>query len=146
MPTAGKLAGAVIFAALGYVIAEAYAMNLPPGTAFPAFGAGLALLGLICGWRIVGAQARSGLVGALNGGLQTAVTMVFLGLFFFSTWQMILKSLRKMYDGPFEAVVGIFEMMVEYGSYAMTPRVLGLMIVGGFVCGWLTGMIGRRYP
>ncbi|SEN29999.1 hypothetical protein SAMN04488103_104137 [Gemmobacter aquatilis] len=145
MPTAGKLVGALLFAVLGYVTAEVFKPGMPPGTAFGYFSFICAGLGALCGWLVMGKRAGMNFAGVFSAGLQTALVLAFAALFGFSTYLMIGKSLRKLYDGPFEAVIGIFELMIEHGVLMLTPPVLMALLIGGPVCGVITGWFGRRW-
>lgn len=146
MPTAGKLAGALIFAGLAWLITELYAGSIPPDQSFGDYRLFASIVGLICGWTIMGPQTRREPVILMNTGLQTVLMTVVFCILSLSTYQMVISALRMLYDGPVDAVVGIFAFAVEYGKILAAPKVLGAIIAGGFAGGWLAGMIGRRLP
>jgi hypothetical protein len=146
MPTAGKLAGAVVFAVVAWVVTELYARAIPPDQALGDYRSIAAFIGLVCGWRIMGPQADRALMVTLSAGLQTSLMTVVFSLLALSIYQMVIKSLRMLYDGPVAAVVGIFEMAVEYGLVLINGPVLLAIVLGGFIGGWISGIVGRNYP
>ena len=50
-----------------------------------------------------------------------------------------------MYDGPMEAVLGIFDFMIEYGRKMMATDFIGLVLGGGAVAGIFAEMAGKRW-
>jgi hypothetical protein len=50
-----------------------------------------------------------------------------------------------LYDGPMEAVLGVFEIMLDYGRMMLQPDVLGVLAVGGILGGMLAEWAGRRW-
>jgi hypothetical protein len=57
---------------------------------------------------------------------------------------MIKNSTKKIYDGPLEAMLAIFDIMAKYGKLALTPEVLGTLAVGGMLGGLLAEWVSRR--
>jgi len=67
-------------------------------------------------------------------------------LFLFSFHEMVKKSLRKSYDGPVEAVVNVFEIMLEWAQ-VFAVQELGIVIaVGSALAGLITEFVGKRWP
>lgn len=147
MPTAAKLVGAILFGCLGAVMAL-YAPailpeSMPHGALLPVSAAVAAVLG----WMISGAAAgrgRSYAEGASTG-VRTAVTATLVVLFAFSVVQMLKLAFRKLYDGPVEAVVGVFEEMVKLAPLLLDAGFIILLVAGGMVAGALTEAAGRRW-
>lgn len=146
MPTAAKLVGSVLFAGLAYLLAGMFRQYLPPATQLGWFGTICTLIGFFCGWKIMGANAGQGLVIALNNGLRTAVTMVFLALVLFSLEEMYQVAVRKMYDGPLDALLGAVNIGSGFAVMLLQPDFLAVLILGGVFCGWLTEQAARRWP
>ena len=147
MPTAAKLAGLVFFAALGAVIALYVPRLLPPGMArgmlFPVT---VGIAG-ITGWRVAGRalERGKGLFDSVATGMRTAVVALFFVLLAFACGEMVKQAFRKVYDGPVEAVVGVFEELIEFLPMLADPPFIALLLGGGAIAGVLTGMIGRRW-
>ncbi len=82
---------------------------------------------------------------AAGSGLRTSVTLVFFALLGFSTYHMILQSTKMVYDGPMDAVLGIFDFMMENGRAMLTAGVLGVLGIGGLVGGMVAEWASRRW-
>jgi hypothetical protein len=145
MPTASKLAAAVAFALLGYFIAQTLVPHLPEGTRLGLFREISAAIGFVVGWLVMGPLPRSNFGGAAGSGMRTALTVVFWALLGFSIYLMIRKSMHMMYDGPMQAVLGVFDLMLQYGKMMLVPDVIGVVLVGGALGGMAVEWVGRRW-
>jgi hypothetical protein len=145
MPTAAKLVAAVFFAALGFLMAEAYKPTQPPETQFGSFSFICAGIGLLCGWLVSGSLAGKGYGKAWGNGVRTAITTVFFALLAFSLYTMILRSMKLRYDGPMEALTAAIDLMREYGMLMLDQRFLLTVLIGGFVGGIVTEWSSRRW-
>lgn len=145
MPTASKLTAAVLFALLAFVILHTLIPHLPEGTQIGRAREISTAVGFAVGWLLMGKQTGQGYKVALSTGLMTSVAVVFWALLGFSIYLMIRKSMRMMYDGPMEAVLGVFDLIVEYGRTMLVPDVLAVVVVGGFVGGLVTEWAGKRW-
>ena len=116
MPTAAKLFAAVMFAAVGFLAAQAYVPSLPEGTQIGFLREICAGLGLVIGWFVMGRLVGKGYVEAVGFGIRTSVTILFWATLGFSIYEMILRSTKMMYDGPMEALLGVFDLMIYYGT------------------------------
>lgn len=145
MPTASKLVAAVAYALLGFLAAQTFIKYLPEGTPLGYFREITAAIGFIVGWLVMGKLTRKGYREAINSGLVTALILVFWALLAFSLYFMLRKSMRMMYDGPMEAVLGIFQLMFDYGKMLVQPDMLGVILMGGIVAGMVTEWAGKRW-
>lgn len=146
MPTAAKFAAALCFAMFGAVAAEMVKPALPEGTQFGYFVPICALIGLLNGWLVMGVLVGHGYRTAMGSGVRTAVTVVIWALLVFSIYQMVLRSMSvNRYDGPMEAVVAAFGLMLDYGKVLLTPAILGTFFVGGVIGGAITEWVGKRW-
>ena len=145
MPTASKFVAALAFALLGFIAAQTFVKYMPEGTPLGYFREMTAAIGLITGWLVMGKLTRKGYREAINSGLMTALILVFWALLAFSLYFMLKKSMRMMYDGPMEAVLGAFQLMFDYGKMLLVPDMLGVMVVGGIVAGLVTEWAGKRW-
>jgi hypothetical protein len=57
MPKAARLVAALAFAALGYLAAEVFKNTMPERTVWGYFNPISAVIGLLCGWGIIGSWA-----------------------------------------------------------------------------------------
>ncbi len=144
MPTAAKLVSAVLFAALAFLAADLYVPGMPGNPAVAYFREGCAVIGMLCGWMVMGRLVGKGMVAAAGSGFRTSATILFWCLLGFAVYEMVEKSTKKIYDGPMEAMLAIFDIMVKYGKLALTPEVLGTLAVGGMLGGLLAEWVSRR--
>lgn len=145
MPTASKLVAAVAYALLGFVAAQTFVKHLPEGTPLGFFREITAAIGFVVGWLVMGKLTRKGYREAINSGLVTALIWLFWTLLAFALYFMLKKSMRMMYDGPMEAVTGIFQLMFDYGKMLLVPDMIGVIVVGGVLAGLVSEWAGKRW-
>ena len=145
MPTTAKLVAAAFFAVIGWLAANAHIPALGENAAIGYFREISALIGLVVGWSVMGSLVGQGYADAVGSGLRTSVTLAFFALLIFSTVLMFRETTRMSYDGPMEAVLGVFELMLEHGRKMLTPGGLGVLVVGGALGGVLTEWAARRW-
>jgi len=145
MPTAARLTAAIFFTLVGLAFAFQASQYFPeakePDYWFYLNGAA----GAILGWVVCGTRAGSGYPNGIANGVTTGVGMLFWVYFIMSFHDMIKKSLRKSYDGPVEAVVNVFEIMLDWGKVFFIPELGLLMLAGCVVAGFITEFIGKRF-
>jgi len=146
MPTTGRLVAAVLFAALSWYVSELTKPLFPEGSDQGKMSEVNAAIGFFVGWLVAGSRARGPWSSAVGYGLTAAVAAFFWCLFLQSFAEMIVKSLRKQYDGPVEAVVSVFEIMLEFGTLVATPQIIATILIGGIVAGLITESAARKYP
>lgn len=145
MPTAAKLFAAFAFAVLAFFTAEIFKPHMPEGTQFGYFSFVSALIGLVAGWRVMGPEAGRGNWQAVNSGLKTSAVMVGLALIIFSTYEMFLLAFRPAYKGPMEAIVGIFELAIDFLLRMIAWDVIAVLIFGGALAALLSEWAARRW-
>lgn len=145
MPTAPKLFSALFFALVAALAAHLFIPVLPEGTQVKMFRELSAVIGFFCGWFILGRSTGHGMVEGINRGIVTSVAVLFWCLLLFSIYFMVRKSTRMMYDGPMDAVLGVFELMLEYGTLLRHPATPLVLLGGGVLGGVLAEAIGRRW-
>ncbi|MCF6316185.1 MAG: TrgA family protein [Marinosulfonomonas sp.] len=145
MPSAGRAVGAVLFAILVWFASELFKPLLPEGTAFGRFSEFNALFGVVLGWLMMGPRAHPNLSASITSGITATVAIVFWILLAHSIIEMLKLSLRKRYDGPVEAVVGVFQLMIKYGTIMATPEILGTLFISGMIIAVVSGRAERRF-
>ncbi|MGL5010561.1 MAG: TrgA family protein [Paracoccaceae bacterium] len=146
MPTAAKLVAAVLFALLGFFVADLYAQGITTGRRTTWLHEGAAAISMICGWRVMGVLVGKGMGAAVGSGIRTALTAVFFTLLAFAIYDMVVISTKGRYDGPMEAVLAVFEIIVNLGRGLLTPEIIGTLLVGGALGGIASEAISRRWP
>ncbi len=146
MPTGAKLMAALSFGIVGWIVANAYVPTLPSGISVGLFRELVGLLGAIVGWKVMGRSVGKGYGAAIGSGWKTMIVLVFFALLFFSIREMVLLSMKMRYEGPMDAVLAVFELMLEQAQALLVPNVLASIVVGGAIAGVLTENASRRWP
>jgi hypothetical protein len=145
MPTAAKLLAALAFALVAFLAAEAFKPLMPEETVFGWFSQICAVFGALCGWMVMGSRAGRGWTTAMGVGLTTSAAVAVVSVFAFSGREMVFRSMNRRYDGPMEAVVGTFDIALDYGWRMADAQVLGILAGGGILAGLITEFAARRW-
>ncbi len=145
MPTAAKLVAAVAFAALAFFAAEIFKGAMPDRTVWGLFNPICAAVGALCGWFVMGGLAGHGYQAATGYGIRTAITCLFWVVILFSIYEAVKRSTKMRYDGPMEAVLGMFDLALEYLQLMVTAPMIAAVLLGGALAGALTEWAGRRW-
>ncbi|OIQ43428.1 MAG: tellurium resistance protein [Roseobacter sp. MedPE-SWde] len=146
MPTAARLIAAIALGLLAIVISVQVVPLMPEGTDFGYFFHINVALGLLTGWIFMGRRVGYGVVPAINNGLTGAAVMVLWALFIQGAWEMFDRAMRNRYGGPFEALLEIFTLSLEYFFVIAVPSVLLPLVIGGCLAGLLAENVHRRWP
>ena len=146
MPTAGKLVAAILFSGLGALATYLIIPQPPEGTNFGWFMPGNALIGLLAGWIVAGSWSEHGYYNAVGYGLMAMVSMVAWGLLIYTSIEMVEGSIRKMYDGPVDAVVSVLELGVDYLRVIASAELVIFLVIVGIICGLVTDFFAQRFP
>lgn len=141
MPTAAKLVSAILLAVVAWLACDAIRPLLPEQTRFGWFNHVGAGIGLIVGWRVIGIRVQGTFFEAISAGLTGAAALVFWNLLVQSFNEMLANALARRYSGPFEGLVGVFYIAIDYLQYLADPTVLAI-IIGGSV---LTAVVANRF-
>lgn len=146
MPTAAKLIGAILFAALAYYVSEQIKLLLPnEGSGATWLSQVNAFFGLIMGWRIVGRNAGMGFMPSAGFGLTTIFAVAFWALLIWAAYEMIERAVSGRYRGPVEALLSMSNLMVEYAILIFSPSVLMTAVIGSLGIGIVTEFFARRW-
>lgn len=145
MPTAAKLVAAILTAGLGYFVADLVVAHLPEQDQINWMREVSAVLGILVGWQFLGRRVGGGLKSAVGMGLSTALVLFASGMFTFAGYEMLIRSLRKSYDGPFEALQGMVAIGFENLEYVNYADVISALVVGGILLGLITEFAARRW-
>jgi hypothetical protein len=145
MPTAAKFVAALAFGLVGWLAAHFYVPLLPEGTGVGYFREIVAGLGLFLGWWSLGPAVGKSYADALSLGLKTSALVVAWSLLGFSTYYMILRSTKMMYQDAGEAVLDVPTLMLHYGKLMGSVPLLAVLVVGGVLGGWAAEFAARRW-
>jgi hypothetical protein len=146
MPTGAKAMAAISFAVVGWIVANTYVPNMPQAESVGYMREWTAVIGAVIGWRVMGTSVGKGYVRAVGSGLKTVIVMIFFALLLFGIYEMLQLSVRMRYDGPQEAILDVFQRMLDRSIPLLTVPVLAAIGIGGAVAGILTENASRRWP
>jgi len=144
MPTAGRLVAALGLAAVAWYASQLVRGLMPEDTNFGYFDYVNVGLALIFGWTTIGKRLGRGLVAGMNAGVTGAAVLVFWALFAQAAWEMLDRSMNRRYDGPFEAIVGLFDLFVEYGAALLDARFIAVLLGGAILVGLVSELVAKR--
>ncbi|WP_212525755.1 TrgA family protein [Actibacterium sp. MT2.3-13A] len=146
MPTAARLFAALAYAVVAFAASERFKPLLPEGLDTGYLSEINAAIGLLSGWFVMGRLAGDGYLRAVTHGVRTTAVLAFYVLLAHSVREMFRLSMRMRYDGPLEAVVGVFEVAMDYGRMIVTaPEVMGILLLGGVLAAWVAEFAARRW-
>lgn len=145
MPNAARLVAAVSLALLAFILSRLIMPLMPEGTGFGYFTHVNVFLGCLVGWIVVGKRAGRGTTSGINNGLTGVLALLFWGLFVQGVYEMMRQALRNRYDGPFEALLAIFEIAADYAMILITPAFIATLVIGGVLSGLATEFAWRRW-
>ncbi|WP_420584177.1 TrgA family protein [Ruegeria sp.] len=145
MPSAPRLVAAICLLVVAFLVSGMIISNGEEGKSYGAFTYVNMVLGIVCGWIIMGKRAGRGWTAAVNNGLTGVASLVFWGLFVQGCYEMFRLAMRHRYDGPFEALLGIFQIGVEYGQQLLVPEILWTLAIGALIAGLATEEASRRW-
>lgn len=144
MLTAGRLAAAIFFGAVGWYFSQEATPFFEDGQIPSYWLQTCVAIGVVCAWMLNGKKAGVGYSGGVGQGLTTIVAFAFWVLFTVSFFDMIAKSMRNRYDGPVEAVVDVFALMGEYVLDFASIQLGLILLVGGIAGGLFTEFVAKR--
>lgn len=145
MPTAAKIVAAICLAAIGWHASEVFRPLMPEGTDFGHFNMVNVILGILCGWFVVGTRVGRTYLESFSAGLTGVAAMVFWALFLQSMNEMLKLALQNRYEGPVEGLVSVFEIAVDFGSRMLNFELIAVLVIGGMITGVLAEWASRRW-
>ena len=146
MPTAAKLIGAILFAALAWYVSLEVKLLMPDeGRGATLLAPMNALIGVAMGWRIMGQRAGAGFVPAIGFGLTTVFAITFWAILLWSGYTMIIRATRGRYTGPGDALEGMGDLMLEYARLIVDPTAVGPAVIGALICALITEYFSHRW-
>lgn len=145
MPTASRMVAAFGLAAFAWYASQLVRELMPPETNFGFFDYVNIVLALLIGWFTIGKRLGRGIVPGINAGVTGMAVLVFWALFTQSSWEMLERSMDRRYKGPFEAIVGLFELFVEYAAKLADANFISVLIGGAFIVGFVSELVAKRW-
>ena len=145
MPDAARLFAAIGLAITAFIVSGQIMPLMPEGTDFGYFTWVNMAIGALSGWIVMGKRAGTGITAAINNGVTGMVAMVFWALFVQGTYEMVRLAMRNRYDGPFEAIMAIFEIGIDYAMTIFVTQVVVTLVAGGVLTGLATEYAWRTW-
>ena len=147
MLTMPKLISALMIGFIAWIASGLVMEVMPRETDFGWFVPLSVVVGLACGWMILGRRAtgRLGLSIAASIGLTAVLGMVFWTLFLVSFNEILRLSLEGRFDGAVAALQALVPVMGDYGQYLVETDTILLLAIGGPVAGILADAAARRW-
>lgn len=145
MPTAARLVAAISLSLIAFLVSGMVIPLMPEGMDFGYFTWVNVGLGVLCGWIVMGKRAGRGITEAINNGLTGGAALIFWGLFVQGTYEMVRLAMKNRYDGPFKALLSIFEIGFEYGTTIFVPNIIATVLVGSVLAGLATEFAWRQW-
>jgi len=145
MPSASRLVAAICLVVIAFLVSSMIIENGEEGKDYGYFTIVNIALGWICGWKIMGKRAGRGWTAGVNNGLTGVASLVFWALFVQGCYEMFRLAMRHRYDGPFEALLAIFKIGLDYGQLLLVPEILVTLVVGAVAAGLATEEASRRW-
>lgn len=144
MPTAAKLVAAVLMAAVGYTVAAIIQPTLPDQVRADYIAPLSAFIGLIVGWRFLGPRVGRGLHNLPAFALTAGALLAFSSVLAFAFWQMIQRSFRLSYGGPFEALEDMVQIAVhDAREYLLATEPLFALLIGSVIATLVTELVAK---
>ena len=145
MPDAAKLVASLFIGGIAYVASLLIMPLMPDSTDFGSFVYVNTVIGLICGWMVMGKRAGRGITAAINNGLGGSLVLVIWGLFIHSCYQMFDRAMDNWYNGAFTALAAIFQFMAEFALILIDPAVIFWLVGSGIIAGLATEYAWRTW-
>lgn len=146
MPDAARLVAALCLVLIAFIVSGQVMPLMPEGIDFGYFTYVNMAIGWLTGWIVMGKRAGRGTVWAINNGLTGVAAMVAWALFVQGGYEMVRLAMRNRFDGPFEALMAIFEIGLDYGMVVLSaPNILITLLVGAVLAGLATEFAKGRW-
>lgn len=145
MPTAAKLISTLALALMACAVVLLLKGHLPVGQKPGPLMAVALVLAALTGWRMLGRDVGRGWMAAASAGLKATLVLCVATLFVMSFCKMIGRSLQRLYDGPLDALLGVFDLMQHFAPLLTYNDVAATLLLGGMLAGLAAEAAGRRW-
>ncbi len=145
MPTAARAMAAVCLAIIAYFVSGMVMPLMPESTDFGYFVPLNVVLGLCIGWIVMGSRAGRGTTAAINNGFTGVFVLMLWGVGIQAINEMIRLAMKHRYDSPFEAIVAVFYIGIDFVMIIATVPIGIALVVASVVAGLLTEAASRKW-
>ena len=137
MPTASRIFGGAILAAIFYFASIVFIDAYRPGMVFFEFNVGAAIMGLWGGWVVLGKRVGHGFPSSIGAGVLATFAATFWGLFVFSVTNMFLRTKTFRFTDVEAAFFYVVDQFILYWKTIFTSETIFYMIIGAVLAGLL---------
>ncbi len=145
MPTIGRMVSAVGLMIVAWFASEQTRTLMPPHTDFGYFNTVNVALGCVCGWVVTGKRLGRGFSQGISAGWTGLAALVFWAIFLQAANEMLDLSLHRRFDGPLEAIVGMFNLSLDYVKLLLDAKLAGILVGGAAIIGLISELVARRW-
>lgn len=145
MPDRAKVMGALCLCAMAYILSELVKPAFLEDYNFGYFTYVNMLIGVIIGWTFMGKRAGYGVVPAFNSGVTAIISLMFVAIAVQSVNEMLRLAMRNRYDGPFDAVLSIIPIGLDYLVLVSNVPFWGTALIGGALSGLIVEAVWLRW-
>ena len=145
MPDAARLVAALSLALIAFIVSGLIMPLMPEGTNFGWFTYVNIVLGILCGWIVMGRRAGRGTTAAINNGLTGVAALVFWGLFVQGGCDNVRAGNLRREGVPLEAFSAIFEIVLYMRESIFVPTVVLTLLAGAVLAGLATEYAWRTW-
>jgi len=146
MPTFGRLISALSLALVAYLAADQIRAVLPDSIPARLLLPVSVILALGLGWHTLGRRLGHGWTNSINAGLTAGGLLTFWALLLFSGGKVWKMSFRKVYRDPWDALNGVLDEFLDYGSLLLDVRVILVLVIGSALAGLVSEIVNRKLP
>jgi hypothetical protein len=144
MPTAARVIAALCPAVLAWIVSEQIKELFEEDKPFGNFNLINLVLAFVVGWQVIGSRAGRGMAAAINNDLTGGIMLFLWVSLAHASIEMFERSMRNRYDGAFEALAAMFQLMAENAVLVATPLILGTLVVGSALSGFAAEFTAKR--
>ena len=149
MPTGARVIAAICIAFVAWIVSGLVKQLLVNEPGFGNFVPLCVVIGLLCGWIILGRRADRGRLGYANAigvGLSAMAMTVFWVLLLVSVWKSFDRAMSRVYHDPMKVVYDVYPIAWDYGQVLKDVDILVWLIFGGAIAGILAHLVGEKWP
>lgn len=149
MPTAARIVAAVCIAFMAWVVSGLVKLRMPHEANFGYFVPLCVLIGIACGWTILGRRADRGRLGYANAvgvGLSAMAMTVFWVLLIVSGYQSFGVAVQRRFHDPMQVIYNMYPIGQEHLMTLYDTDIIVWLVFGGVITGILAHMAGSKWP
>ncbi|WP_375172772.1 TrgA family protein [Pseudooceanicola sp.] len=149
MPTAARIVAAACIGFIAWVVSGLIKLQMPDQANFGYFVPICVVVGILCGWVILGRRADRGRLGyssAIGVGLSAMAMTVFWVLLMVSAWESFDVAMSRRFHDPMKVIYNLYPIGSEHLMTMKDTAIIVWLVAGGAITGILAHMAGQKWP